>query len=94
MAHMMVEHKVKDYGAWKKVFDGFIETRRSSGEKNYRIYHPDNDPNSLIAMFEWDNLDNARKFAASNDLKDAMGKAGVIEQPHIYFLSEYDSGTV
>lgn len=94
MAHMMVKHKVKDYGEWKRVFDGFIDTRRSGGEKNYQIYHPDNDPNSLIAMFEWDNLDNARKFAGGNDLKEAMSKAGVIEQPQIYFLSEYDSGTV
>ena len=94
MAQLFVKHKVKDYSAWKNVFDGFIETRKASGEKKYRIFHPDNDPNSLFAIFEWDNLENAHKFAGSTELKDAMQNAGVIEQPEVYFLEEYASGNV
>lgn len=94
MAHLLIRHKVKAYPEWKKVFDGFIDTRKAGGEKNYRIYHPDNEPNTVLAMFEWDNLNNARKFTNSSELKNAMSKAGVVEQPEIYFLDEYDSGTV
>lgn len=94
MAQLFVKHKVKDYSVWKKVFDGFIETRKASGEKNYQILHPDSDPNNLFAIFEWDNLENAREFASSKELKGAMQNAGVIEQPEIYFLEEYASGNV
>ena len=94
MAHLFVRHKVKDYPVWKKVFDGFIDTRRSGGEKNYRIFHPDNEANNVLALFEWDNIENAKKFAHSSELKDAMGNAGVVEQPEIYFLEEYAQGKV
>lgn len=94
MAQLFVKHKVKNYPEWKKVFDGFKETRKASGEKNYHIFHPDSDPNSLFAIFEWDNLENARKFAGSPELKGAMQNAGVVEQPEIYFLEEYASGNV
>ena len=94
MAHLLVKHKVKDYAAWKKVFDGFIETRKAGGEKNYQILYPDNEPNNLLAFFEWDNLDNARRFANSSELKNAMSNAGVINHPEIYFLEEHAVGTV
>jgi len=94
MAHLFIKHKVKDYTAWKKVFDGFIETRKAGGEKSYQILHPDNDPNNLLAIFEWDSLENARRFTGSSELKNAMSNAGVIEQPEVYFLEEHAVGTV
>jgi hypothetical protein len=94
MAYVIVRHRIKDYPKWKAAFDGFIETRRKGGEKSYQIFHPDNDPNNLTALFEWDNLENGRKFMNSNELKDAMGRAGVLEKPEIYFLEEYDRGKV
>jgi heme-degrading monooxygenase HmoA len=94
MAHLLIRHKVKDYAAWKKVFDGFIDTRKAGGEKTFQILHTDNDSNNLVAYFEWDSLENAKKFASSPELKDTMGKAGVVEQPEIYFLEEYTAGRV
>ena len=94
MAHLFIKHKVKNYPSWKKVFDGFIETRRAGGEKSSQIMHPENDGNELLAFFEWDNLENAKKFAGSSELKEAMGNAGVVGQPEVYFLEEYASGKV
>jgi len=94
MAHLFIKHKVKDYPVWKKVFDGFIDTRKAGGEKNYRIFHPENDANNLLGIFEWTNIENAKKFANSSELKEAMGNAGVIEQPEVYFLEEYTAGKV
>jgi len=94
MAHLLIRHKVKDYPAWKKVFDGVIDTRRAGGEKSYQILHTINDNNNLVAIFEWDSLENAKKYTSSHELKEAMGKAGVVEQPEIYFLEEYTAGRV
>jgi len=94
MAYLFVRHKVKDYTAWKATFDAFIETRRAGGEKSYQIYHPDDDPNNLLLLFEWDSLANARAFMANPEMKEAMGEAGVIEAPEAYFLEEYERGTV
>jgi heme-degrading monooxygenase HmoA len=92
MAHLLIKHKVKDYLAWKKVFDGLINTRKARGEKSYQILHPENEANDLLAIFEWDDLENAKKFTNSSELKEAMGNAGVMEQPEVYFLEEYAAG--
>lgn len=94
MAHLLIKHKVKNYIVWKKVFDGFINTRKAAGEKSYQILHPESEANNLLAIFEWDNLENARKFTNSSELKEAMGNAGIIEQPEVYFLEEYSAGKV
>jgi len=94
MAHVVIRHKVKDYPKWKAAFDGFINTRRSGGEKSYQIFHPDDDPNNLLLVFEWDNLKNGRKFMNSKELKSTMEKAGVLEAPEAYFLEEYEHGNV
>jgi len=94
MAYVIVRHKVKDYPKWKATFDGFSENRRKGGEKSYQIFHPDNDPNNLTALFEWDNLENGRNFMNGKDLKDAMDRAGVLEQPEIFFLEEYERGKI
>ena len=92
MAYMFVQHSVQDYEAWKSVFDSVGDLRRRSGEKSYQILRQDNDSNSLIALFQWDNLDNARKYAASPELKAAMERAGVTGKPEISFLKEAARG--
>ena len=94
MPYMLVQHKVDDYAKWKSVFDDFAVTRKAHGEKSHQIFRSDDDPSGLTLLFEWDSLDNARKFAQSETLREAMKKAGVIEKPHIYFLEEVEKGTV
>ena len=92
MAYMFVRHSVQDYEAWKSIFDSVGYLRRSSGEKSYQILSQDDDSNSLVALFEWDNLDNARTYAASPELKEAMERAGVTSKPEISFLKEAARG--
>jgi antibiotic biosynthesis monooxygenase (ABM) superfamily enzyme len=92
MAYMFVRHSVQDYEAWKSVFDSVSDLRKRSGEKSYQILRQDNGSSSLIALFQWDNLDNARKYAASPELKEAMQRAGVSGKPEILFLEEAARG--
>ncbi len=88
MAYMLVRHDVQDYEAWKSVFDSVADLRRRNGEKSYQILRQENSPNKLVALFEWDSLDNAHKYAASAELKEAMERAGVTGKPEILFLEE------
>lgn len=85
MSHVVVKHKVKDYSAWKSVFDNFKDVRKKGGEKSYQIYQPEDDPNNLILHFEWDTRDRAKSFMQSEELKSAMKNAGVTEAPEVYF---------
>ncbi len=92
MAYMLVRHNVQDYEAWKSVFDSVSDLRRRNGERSYQILRPENGSNSVVALFEWDNLDNARTYAASSELKEAMQRAGVTGKPEILFLEEAARG--
>jgi quinol monooxygenase YgiN len=92
MAYMFVRHSVRDYEAWKSVFDSVSDLRASNGEKSYQIMRQGNGSNELFVLLEWDNLDNARKYAASPELKAAMERAGVSGKPEISFLEEAARG--
>jgi heme-degrading monooxygenase HmoA len=92
MAYMFVRHSVRDYDAWKSVFDSVGDLRKRNGEKSYQILRQDNGSNELVALFKWDSLDNARKYATSPELKAAMERAGVIGKPEILFLEEAAQG--
>lgn len=85
---MLVQHKVKDYTAWKSVYDSVVDLRTANGELSDQIYHDANDPNSLTILFKWDSLENAQKYSQSPELKAAMEKAGVEGPPAISFLNE------
>ena len=92
MAYMFVRHNVRDYEAWKSVFDSASDLRKRNGEKSYQILRQGNGSKELVALFAWDSLDNARKYAASAELKAAMERAGVVGKPEILFLEEAARG--
>lgn len=88
MATMMVQIMVKDFAGWKKVFDSGSDLRASNGELSHQIYQDANTPNKLTAIYKWNSLANAQKFAQSPELKAAMMEAGVQGPPSVYFLNE------
>ena len=88
MATMLIHHQVKDYAAWKVVFDSVSDLRRSNGEISNQIYRDEKDANSLTVLNTWDTFENARKFAESPELKAAMDKAGVYGRHEIHFLNQ------
>ena len=91
MPYLLVRHTIKNYSNWKPFFDEHQSTRKKSGSKGGHIYRNSQKPNEVIIMFEWDTLDNARKFAESDDLRKQMEKAGVIDKPDVYFLEQLES---
>jgi quinol monooxygenase YgiN len=88
MASMLIQHQVKDFAAWKKVFDSNIDLRTSNGELKAQVYRDASDPNKITTLNTWNSLGNAQKFAHSPELKAAMEKAGVVGVPIVSFLNE------
>jgi quinol monooxygenase YgiN len=88
MATMMVQHHVKDFAVWKKVYDSLAGLRASNGELSDQIFRDAGDANKLTLVFKWSSLANAQKWAQSPELKAAMEKAGVDGPPAISFLNE------
>jgi hypothetical protein len=46
------------------------------------------DPNELVILMEWNGLEKARQFTQSEDLREVMQRAGVVDQSDIYFLKD------
>lgn len=90
MPQILIRHKVQDYAAWKLAFDEHGTARQAAGSKGGHLFRNSDDPNELIAIFEWDDLDKARRFVQSDDLRQAMERAGVADEPDVYFLDEAD----
>ena len=86
MPYFLVRHKVTDFAKWKPVFDEHGTTRQASGSKGGLLLRSADDPNEVVLLLEWDDLDRARQFAGSDDLRQAMQRAGVADQPDLYSL--------
>src|ERR1700694_2072014 len=86
MPYLFIRHKVTDYPKWKSAFDKHGDTRQANGSRGGQLFRNANDPNELIILFEWDDLERARQFTQSEDLRQTMQRAGVVGQPDIYYL--------
>jgi heme-degrading monooxygenase HmoA len=86
MPYLFIRHKVADYPKWKSAFDEHGSTRQTNGSRGGQLFRSANDPNELIMLFEWDDLERARQFTQSEDLRQVMQQAGVADQPDTYFL--------
>lgn len=86
MGTLIVRHKVKDYANWRPFFDGHAAKQRAAGLTHPRVLRSADDKNELVVMFDFMDMRKAKEFAASVDLKETMMKAGVADQPTIYFL--------
>ncbi len=82
MCYLVVRHTVADYGKWRPFYDGDNARRQSYGATGAsQVYRDVNDPNTTIAIMEWDNPENALRFTNDPALAELMMKAGVIGQP-------------
>jgi len=93
MARTHIRHRVEDYPKWKEGFDSTAEYKRSHGWKGYRIYAIEGDNNHLLVMEEFETEDQVREFLGSNYLREAMGRAGVSDEPDILVVELLEEGS-
>jgi len=84
--HLLVRHKVADFTKWKPVYDAHLSARQTAGLKEEHLFHNADDPNEVLLLFTVEDFDKAKAFTASDDLLQAMEKAGVSDKPDVYFL--------
>jgi heme-degrading monooxygenase HmoA len=81
MPHVLIHHKVRDFGKWKPFSDRHQSYRKVSGSITTRLFQNAEDPNDVIVLAEWDSVDHARDFDSSEDLKKTTEKAVVFGYP-------------
>jgi hypothetical protein len=59
MTVLRIQHRIQNFEAWKKAFDGDPIGREKKGVKRYRVCRPADDPRMVIVDLEFDNLKDA-----------------------------------
>jgi hypothetical protein len=88
MIQVLVHHQVADYNNWRSVFDAALDFRHHGGECSCRIFRKAGNSNDLILLFDWENMELAKHFLTSDELRERMRQSGVVGVPEIQYLAE------
>ena len=88
---VMVQHKVRDYDAWKSVFDEHQAVRTRHGATGHELYRGLEDPNEVTVVNQFPSLEQAQAFAADPSLREAMERGGVISEPRLTWAQETEA---
>lgn len=84
---MLVWQKIANYEKWSAGYELHDSMRLANGLHNYVIGREVDNPNMILVAATMDDIDKAKAFASSADLKMTMQKLGVIGAPSITFLN-------
>ena len=88
MAFILIRHKVRNFDTWKTGYDAHQPKRKEAGLTEKYLLRSADDANEVVMFFEAADLDRAKAFAASAELREKMQEVGVIDKPDIYFLNK------
>jgi quinol monooxygenase YgiN len=83
MASMFARHKVADYANWKREYDAF--DKKAHGVTAASVYRDADDPSTIIVTHTFKDINAAKEFAHSDDLRSTMKRAGVQGAPEIWY---------
>ena len=87
MSFYFVNHKVDDFGKWKKIYDDFESVRQKYGVKEQLLIQASDDPNHVLVVGQGD-LDAIQRFISFEELKEGMKDAGVSSEPNLFVGDE------
>jgi heme-degrading monooxygenase HmoA len=91
----LVRHRVADFDAWKKEYDGFASIQAEHGVRAHQVLRSIENPNDVIVTHTFDSREAARAFFAMPELKEAMDAAGVnADSVEISYLDEVEAGAL
>lgn len=73
----VVNHRVADFAAWKRVYDSVAGMQKAGGVKMHSVLQSLDDPNLVTVLHFFDSAEAAKAFFAGSELRDALGNAGV-----------------
>lgn len=79
MIRMVCWNEVKDFAAWKSVFDTQADVQRAAGLTLEGLWRDIDDPNEVIFLFQVSDLEKARAFVSVPAGSETAHKAGVTD---------------
>jgi len=90
MAYMLVRIRLHDFDQWKSVWEEpqEIEIRRAYGCTEERIFRGTDSPSEAVILMKWGDLEEAKEFGISSELRQAMNRSGGADTPDVLFMEE------
>jgi hypothetical protein len=86
MPQLLTQHRVRSYDDWRPHFDRHEQVRVAAGITNPRVYRNASDPNDLVLLFDVADVERAKQFGQSQELRETMERAGVIMPPTVRLI--------
>ena len=83
---LLMQHTVRDYDAWKPVFDENEGVRAKYGVTGHTIYRDADKPNDITVLVQFESRERAEGLMRDPSLKEAMERGGVVSEPHATWL--------
>ncbi len=87
-ATLIVRHRVQDYGAWRATYETVEGLRQQHGCSGAEVMVDPGDTQEVLVLHRFPTVSQAQAFADSGELREAMGRAGVIGPPRIEIAVE------
>lgn len=84
--YVLIRHGVENFPEWKTAYDAHKPERQAAGVTENQLFQDIGDANMVTILFDVEDLDRAKEFTSSDDLREIMQKAGVIGKPEIHFI--------
>ena len=78
---------MRDFKTWKTAYDNHQAMCANAGLSEKYLLRSTDDTTEIVILFEAQDLNRAKAFAASADLRERMQESGVLDKPDIYFLN-------
>ena len=79
-ASIFSRHKVNDFKAWKKVYDGRVPAAKEEGLIAESVHRDPDDPNTVIVYHQFGDLSTTQEFVAAmntEQFQSLLKEAGV-----------------
>ena len=83
MALLMVQLAVKDYGAWRAIYDTLEDVHRDWGVTSDSVHQLDQEPNKVLVLRYFATTAQAHGFLTNREVQAAMDQAGIEGDPRI-----------
>lgn len=77
--YLLCRNRVRDFDAWKVVFDGNLEAARDAGLTLVHLWREVGDPDNVFFLFEVESIERAEAFMAAPEAAESGRVSGVID---------------
>jgi hypothetical protein len=88
MVRLFVRMDVADYESFRNAYDQFYGERVALGVMGAAAFQLVDDPNDVTVWHDFETVDVANAFLASDALRDVMQRAGVQGEPQMWLTTE------